>query len=84
MPTYKYYCNKCDQNFEYFHTISEKYEICEKCNEKSLFKVPSFCGNIVKEKSPQVGSLVESAIKEAKESIEQEKKKLKNTDYKVK
>lgn len=63
--------------------MTEKREICEVCNEKTLFKVPSFCGNMTKQSSEKVGSLVESAIKEAKEAIEQEKKKIRNTDYKV-
>ena len=32
MPTYNYYCNKCDQDFSYFQKMSEKpVDTCENC-----------------------------------------------------
>ena len=32
MPTYNYYCGKCDDHFSYFQKMSEKpFSICKKC-----------------------------------------------------
>ena len=35
MPTYNYYCDKCDMNFSYFQKMSETHlTTCEKCGGK--------------------------------------------------
>ena len=35
MPTYKYYCSKCDTHFSYFQKMSEpSLSTCEECGEK--------------------------------------------------
>ena len=35
MPTYDYFCEKCQNTFEYFQSMSDSaLEICPKCNNK--------------------------------------------------
>ena len=35
MPTYNYYCKKCDKQFSYFQKMSESaFTQCEECNGK--------------------------------------------------
>jgi hypothetical protein len=82
MPRYVYHCEKCDQIFEYYHSISEKKTECESCNEQSLLKIPYFSGTVKKESTQKVGSIVEAYIEEAREEIKREKKQLTNTQFK--
>lgn len=82
MPRYQYRCEKCEADFEYYHTISEKKTICEVCNEQTLLKVPSFSGIVKKEEKEKVGAVVDNYIEEAREEIRREKQKLKKVEYK--
>ena len=81
MPRYLYRCEKCNEESEYFHGISEKKIDCEKCGEKSLLKIPLFNGNIKKEDQQKVGQVVENYIEEAREEIKREKEILKKQKY---
>ena len=81
MPRYLYHCEKCESNFEYYHSMSEKKSECEICKQQTLLKVPVFGGNIKKETKQKVGAIVDNYIEETREEIRKEKDKLKNTDY---
>ncbi len=81
MPQYYYKCSNCEHEFETWHSIKDKLEDCEICDSvKSLFRIPDFiyAGNSER----QVGSIVNHAIKEAKEEIAAEKRKLTTKEYK--
>ena len=82
MPRYVYRCEKCKQDFEYFHGISDKKTDCEICKETTLLKIPFFNGNIKKETQQKVGQIVESYIEEAREEIKLEKENLKKIEFK--
>lgn len=84
MPRYIYHCEKCDNTFEYYHSISEKKIDCEVCNEQTLLKVPIFGGTIKKETKQKVGSIVENYIEEAREEIKKEKDQLRKVEFKPK
>ena len=82
MPRYSYKCDKCDLDFEYYHSMTEKIEICEHCNEKTLYKVPMFSGILKKDSEKKAGSIVDSYIAETREEIKKEKELLAKKEYK--
>ena len=83
MPRYTYHCEKCDNIFEYYHTMSEKKTECEVCKEQTLLKLPHFSGTIKKQSTEKVGSIVESYIEETREEIRREKQDMRNKDFKI-
>ena len=80
MPRYVYVCSKCKEYFESSHSYKHKVTDCDICGEKNC--VSKFLGtpinlknkNINKRKN--VGSVVEETIKDVKNEIEEQKKKL--------
>lgn len=82
MPRYVYKCDNCNIEVEHYHGIAEKMELCEKCNEKTLYKVPSFSGMLKKHSSPKVGAIVENYIEETREEIRKQKEDLAKKEYK--
>lgn len=82
MPRYVYRCEKCDNVFEYYHSISDKKKQCEVCNQETLLKLPYFSGTIKKEAKQQVGTIVENYIKETREEIQREKQEKKKLEFK--
>lgn len=36
MPTYLYFCEECDDEFEETHSITEELQECPQCKEKGL------------------------------------------------
>ncbi len=84
MPRYIYRCNSCNDEFETFHSISDRLEDRKKCNtEGALFRVPSFLMTEKKDSSTQkVGSVVKSKIEEFKQEVSEEKQALKEREYK--
>ena len=83
MPRYSYHCEKCNGDFEYYHSMSEKKTECEICLDETLLKVPSFGGILKKQSEKKPGSIVDSYIEEAREEIAREKEILKRTEYKT-
>lgn len=81
MPRYIYKCEKCENECEYFHSMTEKIEYCEQCKEKTLYKIPSFSGIMKKNIDKKVGSIVDSYIAETKEEIRKEKEQLTKKEY---
>lgn len=81
MPRYIYKCEKCENESEYFHGMTEKIEYCEQCKEKTLYKVPSFSGIMKKASDYKVGTIVDSYICETKEEVRKQKELLSKKDY---
>ena len=77
MPRYAYRCKACISEFEVFHGMSEKLEICEECSGV-LFRVPSTTFTTTKTNTAEKpGQMVKEFIQDAKEEIEAEKQKMK-------
>ena len=87
MPTYTYQCLECSHVFDVFHSMSETVEVCEKCNATKVKRLLSKPLNIKKsanfgKKKP--GSVVKQYIKDVKEEIKAEKRRIKSTEYEAK
>lgn len=82
MPRYIYKCEKCENEYEYFHSMMEKIDYCDYCKEKTLYKVPSFSGMMKKKFEIKVGSVVDSYISETKEEIRKQKEDLVKKEFK--
>tara|TARA_Y100001963_G_C6583022_1_gene354366 strand:+ start:179 stop:430 length:252 start_codon:yes stop_codon:yes gene_type:complete len=82
MPQYVYRCKACDSEFEVWHSMSERMTDCQKCHKtKVLFKIPCLSENAVHvERERKVGKLVDEHIRDAKEEVRKEKKKLKSVE----
>ena len=85
MPRYNYYCDECDDYFELTHSMSELLDTCLKCESSQFIRIPSIPAYVQKAaiiSDKKVGSLVEEYIEKNRKSVEEEKKKLKNQEYK--
>jgi putative FmdB family regulatory protein len=86
MPRYNYYCEECAEYFELVHSMTELVEDCIACESPQFTRVPSIPTYVQKEKTQttetKTGSLVEEYIKKNKKSVQEEKKRLKNQEYK--
>lgn len=66
--------------------MTERLENCTTCNSQAFRRVPSiptYVGKINKNSDRKVGSLVEEYIEKNRESVAEEKKRLKEKEYKV-
>ncbi len=85
MPRYNYYCQECDDYFELSHSMIEKVEECIACESPSFNRVPSIPVYMQKQKveaESKTGDLVEEYIKQNKQSVKEEKDRLRNKVYK--
>jgi len=84
MPKYLYFCSTCGDEFFAYHLMSERLEKREECEDECLLKrLPSFPINVNKNKKEQkTGNVVKQHIKDAKEDLKNEQKKLKEKEYK--
>ena len=86
MPKYCYFCESCKTGFEITHSMKEKREKCELCEAFALRRIPSipnYINKINKSSDKKVGSVVEDYIKKNKESISEEKRKLREKEHKA-
>jgi len=85
MPRYNYHCKNCDEYFEIRHSMTESLENCTFCDSQTFRRIPSIPTYISKINKPdrKVGSLVEEYIEKNKKSVVEEKKKLKEKEYKA-
>tara|TARA_R110002110_G_C12901746_1_gene665014 strand:- start:198 stop:467 length:270 start_codon:yes stop_codon:yes gene_type:complete len=87
MPIYVYFCEKCEKELKALHSVKEKYTACqeiEDCKNKgNLTRIPSnFSSQYVKQEQEQkVGALVEDFIEETRDELKNEKKILRNQEY---
>jgi len=85
MPRYNYHCEECEDYFELTHSMTERVECCLICQSPSFSRVPSIPIYMQKQKiehESKAGDLVEEYIKKNKQSVKQEKDRLKNKVYK--
>jgi putative FmdB family regulatory protein len=85
MPKYSYFCESCKNGFEITHSIKERLEKCEICGDIAIRKLPCIPTYLTKKKEEnprKVGSVVEEYIEKNKEQLKNEKKKLKEVEYK--
>lgn len=85
MPRYDYHCEGCGEYFEITHSMTESLENCQECDSQAFSRIPSIPSYITrkaKSTDVRVGSIVEEYIKMNKESVKEEKEKLKRQEYK--
>ena len=81
MPKYNYKCRECENVFEAVHSMSERLTDCLQCNTiDTLIRVPNSVA--IQFKNNEVGKVVDSYIDEAKQEVEEEKKRLKQQEWK--
>jgi hypothetical protein len=86
MPKYNYYCEECEEYFEIRHSMKESLDNCALCDCPSPIRVPSipnYITKINKKNDQKAGSLVEEYIKKNRESVKEEKNRLKSQEYKT-
>ena len=87
MPKYIYRCNECEDQFEIYHSMSDKLRDCESCEiTGSLIRVPSFTTKVTRSANDnvKVGHVVTSHIEDARQQLKKEKEKLTKITYKPK
>ena len=87
MPKYAYRCSECENEFEIYHSISDKLKNCESCESaETLIRIPSLTIKVVKKvnNNTKVGEVVNSHIEDARQELKKEKEKLKKVTYKPK
>jgi|2_EtaG_2_1085320.scaffolds.fasta_scaffold269554_2 putative FmdB family regulatory protein len=88
MPKYSYYCDNCQTEFEISHSIKEKLEKCGVCGvDDALEKLPSIPIIMSRNSSKnstksKVGEVVEEYIEKNRKQLAEEKKRLKEVEYK--
>ena len=87
MPKYSYKCTSCEESFEQTHSIKIKLTDCESClSEGTLKRIPS---NFISLKlgaptgpgKQKTGEVTKAFIEDARESLQRDKKNIKNKDY---
>ena len=87
MPKYCYFCESCKTAYETVHMMTEIKEKCELCDARAIRRIPQIPAYIQKqnaERQKKAGDLVEDYIKQNKQSVREEKDRLKNKIYKGK
>ena len=86
MPTYTYKCEKCDFVFDEFHGMNETIDKCRDCGAAAK-RLVSGSSNIQKRhnfRKKKAGHLVKQYIKDVKEEVKHEKKRILEQEYKSK
>ncbi|MAG28474.1 hypothetical protein CMI47_23345 [Candidatus Pacearchaeota archaeon] len=78
MPRYRYQCNKCKEITTAFHGIKERYEDCNKCEQKQTMEKLLSTPFIIKKEIPNnldrpVGEITTEYIEINREILEQQK-----------
>ena len=87
MPKYFYKCldDECKQVFEAVHSMKEKLDTCLHCSG-TVERVPMNTVNVFKDSNKQTkqktGSIVNKSIEEFKKDLKDEKKRLREIEYK--
>lgn len=84
MPVYAYKCHSCTKVFEVRHGMFFERQCCIGCKSEEVFRLPpSGLTGISETKEKQTskpGQVVDQYIKDAKEEVKREKKKLKSEE----
>jgi putative FmdB family regulatory protein len=79
MPSYAYRCVECMTQFRAFHGFHESAR-CPACNSGACERIPSVGFSVSgvnnSDKKAKVGEKVEKFIKEAKQEVQEQKRKL--------
>jgi len=76
MPTYDYFCKKCDKTYEFFQSMSDSpIEKCSKCNSKLRRLVSGGTGLIFKGSGFYLTDYTKNKSNESKLSNEKQTKK---------
>mgnify|MGYP003660684731 CR=1 FL=1 len=75
MPKYNYRCLDCGKEFDLYHSMFEIIERCVLCEAEKVERIPSLSFSVSKRNG--AGKLVKEFIKDAEQSVKEEKKKLK-------
>lgn len=87
MPKYFYKCleEKCEQDFEVVHSMSDRLDTCLYCSG-SATRVPANTVNVFKNATEQTkqktGSIVKKSIEAFRKDLKDEKKRLSEVEYK--
>ena len=87
MPKYFYKCldDECKQVFEAVHSMKEKLDTCLHCSG-TVERVPMNTVNVFKDSNKQTkqktGSVVKKSIEEFRKDLKDEKKRLREIEYK--
>jgi len=87
MPKYSYFCNECEEVFDTAHSLQKTLKICKICgHEDCLERKPSSIFISKKqddfEGKSKDGDVVKEAIKDAKEELTSDRRKLERREYK--
>ena len=85
MPRYMYKCDKCEEMFDLFHSITIKHEFCSEVNSDAdcagaLTRIPSFSSYIKKQK-PSAGKVTDEFIEKASEELKEQRHGLAKREY---
>jgi len=84
MPVYAYKCHTCKKIFEVRHGMFFEEQRCVSCMSEDVFRLPpaglTGISNKKEDSSNRPGKIVDEYIKDAKEEIKKEKKKLKSEE----
>ena len=80
MPKYNYHCSACGSQYEIWHGMTEEHNKCNVCGESEIVRIPALLGDVYIACPEKVGDVVNKAIEDAKEEVEQYKKKV-TKDY---
>tara|TARA_R110002020_G_scaffold418577_1_gene627791 strand:- start:187 stop:447 length:261 start_codon:yes stop_codon:yes gene_type:complete len=82
MPKYSYKCLVCEKEADFYHSMTDKISDCSSCGStETMSKLPSKFTLFNNKKQSKTGDLVNAAIAENQEELQQEKEKLRNTFY---
>lgn len=80
MPLYSYKCHACKRTFDVRHGMFFENQRCIHCHSDEVFRLPSEFNFNEKNKNTstgqRVGKVVDDYIKEAKKTLQEEKKDL--------
>lgn len=84
MPVYTYKCHDCSKIFDVRHGMFFEHQRCVSCQSENVFRLPpaGITGIVEKKEqnSTKPGQVVDQYIKDAKEEVKREKKKLKSEE----
>tara|TARA_B100000676_G_C17997377_1_gene798705 strand:+ start:641 stop:898 length:258 start_codon:yes stop_codon:yes gene_type:complete len=83
MPRYQYECDECGFELLVRHSMEETLVECPSCESEALVRImPNISLPVKRDKaSPQAGTLVKEAIREAREEVKKDLRKAQKEEY---
>ncbi len=78
MPRYEYWCSQCEEGMTLIHSYKDIVTVCPQCSSENEFKriISDIKVNYSVDKKGKTGSIVKDFIKQTKDDITSQKKKL--------